>query len=295
MILKEYLEHLFSHRFGKEIQVGFDFTDDAKQAFYKARNHKLNLEVDMVMSQIKKVESEKKDSDAEDGEGSKEEKKPQRSYSGNFFEERARRQEFSQRRRSKDPDVIYGKDCDGEVVPLEEIVDEIGQVVVRGQILKMELREIRRERTIVSFHITDFTDTIVGKIFIANDQLPEFLDLFEKGKFYKVKGMPRMDTFEHDLTLSSISGIKPIPDFTEKRMDKSLEKRVELHLHTVMSDLDSVVDIEKVKSIRQKPGGHPAMAITDHGVLQAFPIANHCITMDEPFKIIYGVEGYFVN
>ena len=246
------------------------------------------------MSQIKKVESEKKDSDAEDGEGSKEEKKPQRSYSGNFFEERARRQEFSQRRRSKDPDVIYGKDCDGEVVPLEEIVDEIGQVVVRGQILKMELREIRRERTIVSFHITDFTDTIVGKIFIANDQLPEFLDLFEKGKFYKVKGMPRMDTFEHDLTLSSISGIKPIPDFTEKRMDKSLEKRVELHLHTVMSDLDSVVDIKKVIN-QAKAWGHPAMAITDHGVLQAFPIANHCITMDEPFKIIYGVEGYFVN
>ena len=293
-VLKEYLEHLFSHRFGKEIQVGFDFTDDAKQAFYKARNHKLNLEVDMVMSQIKKVESEKKDSDAEDGEGSKEEKKSQRSYSGNFFEERARRQEFSQRRRSKDPDVIYGKDCDGEVVPLEEIVDEIGQVVVRGQILKMELREIRRERTIVSFHITDFTDTIVGKIFIANDQLPEFLDLFEKGKFYKVKGMPRMDTFEHDLTLSSISGIKPIPDFTEKRMDKSLEKRVELHLHTVMSDLDSVVDIKKVIN-QAKAWGHPAMAITDHGVLQAFPIANHCITMDEPFKIIYGVEGYFVN
>ena len=293
-VLKEYLEHLFSHRFGKEIQVGFDFTDDAKQAFYKARNHKLNLEVDMVMSQIKKVESEKKDSDAEDGEGSKEEKKPQRSYSGNFFEERARRQEFSQRRRSKDPDVIYGKDCDGEVVPLEEIADEIGQVVVRGQILKMELREIRRERTIVSFHITDFTDTIVGKIFIANDQLPEFLDLFEKGKFYKVKGMPRMDTFEHDLTLSSISGIKPIPDFTEKRMDKSLEKRVELHLHTVMSDLDSVVDIKKVIN-QAKAWGHPAMAITDHGVLQAFPIANHCITMDEPFKIIYGVEGYFVN
>ena len=242
-VLKEYLEHLFSHRFGKEIQVGFDFTDDAKQAFYKARNHKLNLEVDMVMSQIKKVESEKKDSDAEDGEGSKEEKKPQRSYSGNFFEERARRQEFSQRRRSKDPDVIYGKDCDGEVVPLEEIVDEIGQVVVRGQILKMELREIRRERTIVSFHITDFTDTIVGKIFIANDQLPEFLDLFEKGKFYKVKGMPRMDTFEHDLTLSSISGIKPIPDFTEKRMDKSLEKRVTAWLTL------------KRLSIRQKPGG----------------------------------------
>ena len=67
-----------------------------------------------------------------------------------------------------------------------------------------------------------------------------------------------------------------------------------LHLHTVMSDLDSVVDIKKVIN-QAKAWGHPAMAITDHGVLQAFPIANHCITMDEPFKIIYGVEGYFVN
>ena len=61
-------------------------------------------------------------------------------------------------------------------------------------------------------------------------------------------------------------------------------------LHTVMSDLDSVVDIKKVIN-QAKEWGHPAMAITDHGVLQAFPIANHCITMDEPFKIIYGVEG----
>lgn len=84
-VLKEYMEHLFSHRFGKEIQVGFDFTDDAKQAFYKARNHKLNLEVDMVMSQIKKVESEKKENGAEEGETPKEEKK-HHNYSGNFFE-----------------------------------------------------------------------------------------------------------------------------------------------------------------------------------------------------------------
>lgn len=290
-VLKEYLQKTFATRFSRDVQVGFDFTDDAKQAFYKARNHKLNLEVDMVMQQIEKAEGEKKEAGEKNPD--REEKK-QRSYSGNFFEERARRQEFGGRRHAKDPDVIFGKDCDGEVVPIEEIVDEIGQVVVRGKILKIDLREIRRERTIVSFHITDFTDTIVGKIFIGNDRLPEFLDVFEKGKFYKVKGMPRMDNFEHDLTLSSISGIKPIPDFTEKRMDKSLEKRVELHLHTVMSDLDSVVDIKKVIN-QAKEWGHPALAITDHGVLQAFPIANHCITMEEPFKIIYGVEGYFVN
>ena len=290
--LKEYLEEMYAHRFGKEIQVGFDFTDDAKNAFYKARNHKLDMEVGMVMEQIEKVESEKSVGKKEEGE---KEPKKKTVYSGNFFEERARRKEFAgYNRKSKDPDIIYGKDCDGEVVPIEEIIDEIGQIVIRGQIISLELREIRRERTIISFKITDFTDTIVGKIFLKNDQLAEFLDQFEKGKFYKVKGMPRMDNFEHDLTFSSIAGIKPIPDFTEKRMDKSLEKRVELHLHTVMSDLDSVVDIKKVIQTA-KDWGHKALAITDHGVLQAFPIANHCITMDEPFKIIYGVEGYFVD
>ena len=283
---------MYAHRFGKEIQVGFDFTDDAKQAFYKARNHKLDMEVGMVMEQIEKVEAEKSVGKKEEGD---KEGKKKSSYSGNFFEERARRKEFASfNRKSKDPDIIYGKDCDGEVVPIEEIIDEIGQIVIRGKIIGLELREIRRERTIISFKITDFTDTIVGKIFLKNDQLAEFLDQFEKGKFYKVKGMPRMDSFEHDLTFSSIAGIKPIPDFTEKRMDKSLEKRVELHLHTVMSDLDSVVDIKKVIQTA-KDWGHKALAITDHGVLQAFPIANHCITMEEPFKIIYGVEGYFVD
>ena len=66
-MIKEYLEELFAHRFGKEIQVGFDFTDDAKQAFYQARNHKLDLEVGMVMSQIKQVETEKKGNGSEEG------------------------------------------------------------------------------------------------------------------------------------------------------------------------------------------------------------------------------------
>ena len=87
---------------------------------------------------------------------------------------------------------------------------------------------------------------------------------------------------------------RSIPDFRTKRVDTALEKRVELHLHTMMSDMDSVVDIKKVIN-RAKEWGHSALAITDHGVLQAFPIANHCITKDEPFKIIYGVEGYFVD
>ena len=76
-------------------------------------------------------------------------------------------------------------------------------------------------------------------------------------------------------------------------MDTALDKRVELHMHTVYSDNDSVVDVGAIIS-RAKEWGHPAIAITDHGVVQAFPVANHCIKKDDPFKIIYGVEIFFL-
>ena len=89
-------------------------------------------------------------------------------------------------------------------------------------------------------------------------------------------------------------GIKHIPDFRVPRVDTSLEKRVELHMHTVMSEMDSVVDIEKIVK-RANDWGHPAIAITDHGVAQAFPIAAHAKGMKDGFKLIFGCEGYFVD
>ncbi len=288
--LRSFFEKLFLHRFGRETEVRCFFHEGEDSFAVRSSKHLLKQEVGEVMNHLANIHPEQ-DSKPEQDQAEGAEKKKGR-YRGNFFEERARRQEF--RQRSKDPDVIYGRDCAGEIVPLSEVIDEIGQIVIRGQIMGIDLREIKRERTIVSFRITDFSDSIIGKIFIANDRLPGLLEHFETDRFYLIKGMPRMDTFDHELTLSSIVGIKPIPDFRKKRMDKSMEKRVELHLHTVMSDLDSVVDIRKMIDMA-KSWGHKAVAITDHGVLQAFPIANHCVKPEEPFKVIYGVEGYFVN
>ncbi|MDO4975902.1 MAG: PolC-type DNA polymerase III [Eubacteriales bacterium] len=288
--LKQYFEGLFLDRFGKEIKVGFDFTDAAKQSFYAAREYKLQQEVELVMEHTKTTEAEE-----EEKKENKEEKKPARVYRGNFFEERARRQEFGTRRpNGKDPDVFYGKNCDGEQIAIEHITEEIGMIVIRGEIVDMELKEIRGNKTLVLFTITDYTDSIAGRVFLEESQVEDFLDHFKKGKFYKMKGTPNHDFRSHELVLSSIRGIKAVPDLRTKRMDKSMDKRVELHLHTVMSDNDSVVDIKKVIQTA-KEWGHKALAITDHGVLQAFPIANHCISKEEEFKIIYGVEGYFVD
>lgn len=206
-----------------------------------------------------------------------------------------RRSYSSYRRPKDDPDVIYGRNTEGELTAIKTITTEIGEVVLRGQVSSFEFREIRGEKTIFTFVITDFTSSIKVKLFLRNDMMPDLLSELSEGNFYLVKGIVQFDTYDKELQISSVTGIKKSSDFREKRMDTSMEKRVELHLHTVMSEMDSVVDIKEVIKTA-KSWGHTAMAITDHGVLQAFPIANHQVdSKDDPFKIIYGVEGYFID
>ena len=178
---------------------------------------------------------------------------------------------------------------------IDKIDGPIGEVVIRGQILTLETREIRNEKTIVIFSLTDFTDTIVLKVFSKNEDLPELLEGIKKGSFIKVKGVATIDKFDSDLTIGSIVGIKKIADFTSVRMDTSPEKRVELHCHTKMSDMDGVSDVKDIVK-RAMKWGHKAIAITDHGDVQAFPDANHAVEgCDSDFKVIYGVEAYLVD
>ena len=92
----------------------------------------------------------------------------------------------------------------------------------------------------------------------------------------KLKGMTMVDRFDGELTIGSLVGLKKISDFTHSRQDHSLRKRVELHCHTKMSDMDGVSEVKDIVK-RAYQWGHPAIAITDHGVVQAFPDANHLI------------------
>ena len=221
-------------------------------------------------------------------------------------------------KRSDNPDVIYGRDFDDEAIAIEKIVGEMGEVTIRGQVTSVEAREIRNEKTIYMFNITDFTDTITVKIFLHNEQVPEISGAIKKGVFLKLKGVTTIDKFDHEITIGSLAGIKKISDFTTSRMDNSPEKRVELHCHTKMSDMDGVTDASVLVK-RAYKWGHPAIAITDHGVVQSFPEANHAYddivsdyrksyqkehpeaTKEElkqvypPFKVIYGVEAYLVD
>ena len=230
------------------------------------------------------------------------------------FEKKQFSKEFRRGPKKDDnPDVIYGRDFEEEEIGIEHILGEMGEVVIKGKVLSVDTREIRNEKTIIMFAITDFTDTITVKMFSHNDQVPELLGGIFKGAFLKVKGVTVIDKFDNDLTIGSVAGVKKIPDFTTSRNDFSTRKRVELHCHTKMSDMDGVSDAKNIVK-RAYKWGHPAIAITDHGVAQAFPEAFHAwqdLWKEEKskrkengdenpdrqdfFKIIYGVEAYLVD
>ena len=216
-------------------------------------------------------------------------------------------------KRSDNPDVIYGRDFEEEAMRIEDIIGEIGEVVIRGKILTVDKREIKNEKTIIIFDVTDFSDTMTVKMFARNDQVQEILEGIKAGAFVKIKGISMMDKFDHELTIGSLTGIKKIQDFTTGRVDTAPYKRVELHCHTKMSDMDGVSEAKDIVK-RAYKWGHRAIAITDHGVVQGFTDAGHVwddlwkaekgkrkeAGEENPdkqdfFKVIYGVEAYLVD
>ncbi len=216
-------------------------------------------------------------------------------------------------KQSDNPDVIYGREFDDEALHIEDIIGEMGEVVIRGRVLKLDSREIKNEKTIIMFDVTDFTDTIGIKIFARNEFVGELMKGLKPGTFLKIKGVATLDKFDHELTIGSVQGIQKIPDFTTSRMDTAPRKRVELHCHTKMSDMDGVSEAKDIVK-RAYKWGHRAVAITDHGVVQGFTDANHVwedLWKDEStkrktageekpdrqdfFKVLYGVEAYLVD
>lgn len=212
-----------------------------------------------------------------------------------FYQNNTSPKTGSYRKKSDNPDVLYGRDFEDGFTAIDTIEGEIGEVTVRGQILTVEKRELRGgEKMIVKFDLSDFTDTISVKLFARREMMEDIDKAVIKGRFIKLRGVTTIDKFDHELTLGSIVGIKKCEDFTSKRMDDSLKKRVELHCHTKMSDMDGVSEVKDIIK-RAKEWGMPAIAITDHGCVQAFTDANHALDKDDKFKIIYGVEGYLVD
>lgn len=300
-ILSGYLSELFEKRFSRPVEVRI-FYENIGESKLKYNDLKLRQEVDAILEQTeaaraeRREEEEKKASSKESGtKGAKSSlpQKEKKSFAGYGKKDSY----FTGRRNSADPNLIYGRDFDDDPTELSSVVGEMGEITLRGKVISFDTREIRNDKTIVMFAVTDFTDTIMVKMFVRNEQLPDILEDVKKGAFLKLKGVTTIDKFDGELTIGSVTGIKRTADFTESRNDAAPEKRVELHCHTKMSDMDGVSEVTDILK-RAYDWGHKAIAITDHGVVQGFPDANHFLERldkDDPFKVIYGVEGYLVD
>ena len=290
------LEKIFDDRCGFSVLIDAEIEKAEESLEKKNSQIQIEQEVEAVIEQVKQrraeIREEKKSQQEEKAE--QKETAKEKPKNGNILKFERRENYYSNVKRSDDPDVIYGRSFDDEIIPMKNIQGEMGEVAVHGQVLEVETKEIRNEKTIVIFQLSDFTDTFVMKIFVKKDQCEEILSHIKKGAFLKVKGVTTIDRFDSQLTIGSLVGIKKIQDFRVERKDTYAEKRVELHCHTKMSDMDGVSDVKDIIK-RAAKWGHKAIAITDHGVVQAFTDANHAVSPDDDFKVIYGTEAYLVD
>lgn len=187
--------------------------------------------------------------------------------------------------------LFFGKKISEEIEKIINLTTNSGEVTIKGELFSLETREIKGNKKIYTFNMTDKSYSIGVKLF-ANEKQQPLLDAnLKNGCYYKVRGDVIFDTFSKSvlITAKAIAKTKTPP----QRKDTSSEKRVELHCHTQMSDMDGMASIGDLVKMAAD-WGHSALAITDHGVVQAFPDGMSSGKKNN-IKMIYGMEGYLVN
>lgn len=186
---------------------------------------------------------------------------------------------------------LWGRAIKEAPVSIVTIKDEERKAVINGRIFALEMRELRSGRRLITFDLTDLTDSLSVKVFLEEKDTSALAEKLKKNMWVKIRGPVQHDKFSQELTMMADSIVQIQP--WEERTDDAESKRVELHCHTRMSTLDSVCSVESLIA-RVAKWGHSAVAITDHGVVQAFPEAHEC-ARKHGVKILFGVEGYLTE
>ena len=198
--------------------------------------------------------------------------------------------------KSENSKIIYGRQIkeSAEITPIKDITELSGNVVIEGEMFTKaaDVRVTRDNRYIVLFNVTDYTNSIACKIFIDNKAVFEGVnERLKKGVYMRIKGNAAYDKYAREIVLSVYDINTAVK---VERMDEAEEKRVELHLHTQMSTMDSTVNIKDLLEKCVK-WGHKTVAVTDHGVVQAFPFMVTMAPKKSDLKILYGCEVYLVD
>ncbi len=178
------------------------------------------------------------------------------------------------------------------LVKIENLGVDDSKVSLEGEVINSEDRELKSGRVLFSFDLYDGTSTLTCKAFLDKKNAKKIMGRVKSAKAIKIAGSAQMDSFSHELTVMAYTILEIEPPKKEIRMDNSEEKRVELHMHTKMSQMDGMTSAKDLIK-RAMKWGMKSIAITDHGVVQAFPEAHKLLGFDNhDIKIIYGVEAY---
>ena len=207
-------------------------------------------------------------------------------------EKTATAKSYGKKSEALDPNspVLLGKNFNGTLTPLIEIRGEMAQIVTEAEVIAIESRDLNSGKKLYTLTVTDYTSSIMVKIFERKNLVADFDIQVKKGQYLRIRGDVVFDKFarEYVLMASDIVAIQ-----VQKKLDPCEVKRVELHVHTQMSSMDGVSSTSSIIK-RAAEWGHKAIAITDHGVVQAFPEAMEA-AKKHGIKVIYGMEGYLVN
>ena len=207
--------------------------------------------------------------------------------------------EKPQPQQTQQSQTIYGKPFQGKPIPMSEVDLNQGFVIVEGKVFHVEHKELKKNNAwVINFDMTDYTGSVRVNRYMDNNEAKPILEAIREGSVIQVKGKPTENRYDNEMVLKPF-GI--MPGSMPKRQDTATEgKRVELHLHTTMSNMDALTNT--AEAVKQAAAwGHRAIAITDHGCVQSFPDAMKAASKtkvagtDENIKILYGCEGYYVN
>ena len=205
----------------------------------------------------------------------------------------------SQPQQTQQSQTIYGKPFQGKPIPMSEVDLNQGFVIVEGKVFHVEHKELKKNNAwVINFDMTDYTGSVRVNRYMDNNEAKPILEAIREGSVIQVKGKPTENRYDNEMVLKPF-GI--MPGSMPKRQDTATEgKRVELHLHTTMSNMDALTNT--AEAVKQAAAwGHRAIAITDHGCVQSFPDAMKAASKakvagtEENIKILYGCEGYYVN
>lgn len=264
--LDEKIEETINGRFGLNASVTFD-TFELSDKELEEYNNKRTAEEEKILKQV--TASAKQYSKEQSTDSGK--KKPEE--------------------KDEDSKVIHGKEIKDEVVAMSSINGDSYDACVKGEIMTIDSRKIRDDLILTAFDMADHTSAITVKMFLKPAQYEGIKDKLKAGMWIKVKGQLQFDNYAKETILMARNIMKA--DAPPKKKDMAEVKRVELHAHTQMSEMDGIVSAKKLIK-RAIEWEHPAIAITDHGVTQSFPEAMHAAE-GKDIKIIYGVEAYLVD